>query len=469
MIGGRARRVRASCPAKARRRGRLVVALVGPVWLGLAGLVGCAHQRYDDSWAAGEYEGVSAAIDRRLAEDTIGEPPPTPGAIRWSTLDDANLALDRGIADIVLGQPREGRDWLAQAAAVLDERLDGLTQATGAVSSTLDERLKPYAGLPHEHVILRALLALIESAVGGPDAFAYANQVRVVERQLADLDLPPLATKPAEVYEPSPFAHYAAGVVLEALGSPDEARFAYEAAARALGVDPSGEAPAPIEELHPVIASALDPPPVVDPDTGLVHIFDLRAVAPALVQRKANATERALNLAAAAATALATDSIAPLIQFPLPVSAVEPPGPTSDPSRFPPILFEGDGLVMLRTLDMRIELGRYAERARVFELARGIARRVPKAVGLTAATEDDALAALALLLVTAGEGADTRTWSLLPATIDAARLRAPAGAYALSVAGETWTVPVAAGGATVVLVWRPSVQRTPTVLVGVLR
>jgi hypothetical protein len=112
-------------------------------------------------------------------------------------------------------------------------------------------------------------------------------------------------------------------------------------------------------------------------------------------------------------------------------------------------------------------------------LARAAFRRGAKAVAAKVAQDavdrsnqnDGGLGLLAglvtNLVLTAGEKADTRNWTSLPARLQVARFTLAGGEHEIDVAGSRARVRVAAGKDTIVIVLQPALDRAGVVLTDV--
>jgi hypothetical protein len=158
----------------------------------------------------------------------------------------------------------------------------------------------------------------------------------------------------------------------------------------------------------------------------------------------------------------------------VPVLAVHVPGvPPIEVSAF------GRKTATETLLDVNMVAGQQLDKMMPLIIARAVIRRAVKTAITTASSEavksnnrnstGDAAEfgfAIANLIWTAAERADTRSWSSLPAHIQVARLPLPAGVHAVRLGGEVEAdVRIAAGRDAYVVVIRPDPGRPGAILV----
>jgi hypothetical protein len=207
----------------------------------------------------------------------------------------------------------------------------------------------------------------------------------------------------------------------------------------------------------------------------VLHVFRLAGPGPFYATGSSPPTELALRIAQFAA-AIITDSYVPLMQtaVPVPVLAVNAPA-------IPPLEITAfDRSVATEPLlDVNMVAAQQLEKMMPMIVARAVIRRAIKAGATTAGSEavgnkkkernQDAIElgfALANLLWTASERADTRSWSSLPAQVQVARLPLPAGVHAVRLGpGLEADVRIAPGRDTYIVVVQPDPGRPGVVLV----
>jgi hypothetical protein len=183
-------------------------------------------------------------------------------------------------------------------------------------------------------------------------------------------------------------------------------------------------------------------------------------------------TQQALALAYVG-SALIGSGVGVLGQTPVPVPIVQ----VADPY-VPPLTIESAGGVTTSTgtiLDLNEVANQQLEANMPWILARAAIRRAVKAIAAKAAQDAASqqsssfglLAGLvANIAMTAGERAETRNWTTLPAQIQVARIDVAEGLQELAFGVQTKvSVRVAAGKHSFVVVLQPNLSQPPRVLV----
>ncbi len=441
-------------------------------------VVGC--RSYSDKLAEfrghylqGDFEGADAAVDRLIAKET-GESVETVASsnglgVKAGKGDTYLLLLDKAMTQLALGRPEVAIELLRKAR----DQLDGHESKTAKeffASVLTDDMARSYAGADYELILVRVMLCLcdllVHSSQTEGDAYAYALQIgekqqRIVESPLGE----DLGYKPRQEYRRVGIGAYLQGIILEATGARDGAARAYE---RCLSYEPGlGIA----EEAHRRAKEGR----YAAPGEGVLHVFYLAGPGPFYTTGQSPPTDLALRIAQIAA-ALVTDSYVPLMQteVPVPVLAVHVPGvPQLEVTAY------GRKAATETLLDVNMVAGQQLEKMMPLIIARAVIRRAVKATITTASSEavksrnrnstGDAAElgfALANLIWTATERADTRSWSSLPAHIQVARIPLPAGVHAVRLGGEVEAdVRITAGRDAYAVVIRPDPGRPGVILV----
>jgi len=423
-------------------------------------------------YAQADFAGADAAIDAVIAKESgtdLSDVAATqaraapPG--RRST---ALLLLEKSMTQLALDNPETAIELLRRARKVFDERQKHKAREFfGAVLS--DDRALEYRGADYEHILIRVMLCLadlvVHSSQTAGDAYAYALQVGEKQEQILGSPLgEDFGYRPRQEYRRVGIGAYLQGVVLEATGARDGAARAY---ARCLDYEPGFLLAE--EGLRRAEGGAYAPA-----GEGVVHVFYLGGPGPHYEEGTSPPTEIAMRIAQWIAAVL-VDSPVPLAQAPVPVPV--PVRRTYDVAPLP-VEAAGRATETEMLLDVNLVATQQLDAMMPLIVARAVVRRAVKATATTAVGEigrhrkarDRALielgAALANLIWTSAERADTRLWSSLPAQIHAARLPLPAGVHRVRLGGATEAqVRVAAGRDTYVLVVRPDPSRPGAVVV----
>ncbi len=359
-------------------------------------------------------------------------------------------------------------DLLRRSRDVLGERYND-ADVTGWLAAALtDDTLLEYKGADYEHVLVPSLLALADLLEGGQDAYAYALQVGEVQERILgstfgeNVDGKGNGYNPRKQYQRVAVGAYIEGLVRERESFTDEAFKAYERA-REWGPGAAALAEACERTTNGVYSRA---------GHGVVHVFYLGGRGPRLVQGRSPVTENALFLANV--TSIVTGGVGTLGQASIPVPTV-----AATNLSVPPLEVRAGGTTLGLTsllLDVNQVAVQQLEANMPWILARAVIRRTSKAVGANVAQRsverhNDPTAGLLVgiltnLVLTAGEKADTRNWTSLPATIQVARVELPEGVHALTLGPVMKAdVRVAAGKDSYVLVLQPDLSSRGVVIV----
>lgn len=448
------------------------------VLVALALAAGC--RSYSDKLAEfrgrylqGDFAGADEAVNRLIAKESGAKPEAVAKSnaldVKAGKGDTYLLLLDKAMAQLALGRPEVAIELMRKARDQLDAHESrSVAQYFGAVLT--DDTALDYAGADYELILVRVMLCLadliVHSSQTEGDAYAYALQVGEKQEKIVGSPLgEDIGYKPREEYRRVGIGAYLQGMILEATGARDAAARAY---GRCVGYEPG------IRIAEEALERATEGH-YAAPGEGVVHVFRLAGPGPFYATGTSPPTDFALRLAQLAA-AIVADSYVPFMQteVPVPVLAVAPVGAAPlEVSAF------GRTAASEPLLDVNMVAGQQLEKMMPMILARAVVRRAVKAAATTVGSEaigrnnknDTADAvelgfAIANLLWTAAERADTRSWSSLPAQIQVARLPLPAGVHAVRIGpGMGADLRIAAGRDAYILVIQPDPGRPGAVLI----
>ncbi|MBK6939201.1 MAG: hypothetical protein IPH13_03205 [Planctomycetes bacterium] len=442
--------------------------------LALCVSAGCASysqelQEYRLRYGAGEFASAEAALDERIADETgianeLLQQPKT--LARAEDVADGNghlLLLEKAMTRLGQGDPDGCIELLRRARDELDARY--ATSAVEAVKMTLsDDTARDYAGADYEHVLVRAMLALADLVSGGQDAFAYAVQIGTKQEEILGSEFgAEQGYKPRELYRRIAIGAYLEGVIQEAEHQPSEAARAYQRA-KQYGGD-SALLDAAIQRT--VFGR------YAREGCGVVHVFYLGGRGPHLVEGVDVATDQASKLAGIV-IALLRDRGSAFLQAPIKVPVVAVTDRT-----LAPLAIGGDAIGNEFTTPL-VDVNEIAIEQLEANLpwiqARALVRRGLKSFASAIAEmkfderENNGLAFLTAAMLnyiaTATENADTRNWTALPASFQAARIEVPAGDREFVFDGTTRVrVRVAAGHESYVVFLRTAPTSRGAVLI----
>lgn len=426
-----------------------------------------ARARYAD----GDFLAAETEIDRLLARETGVDSAllDRPELLsRDSDVGSGNghlLLLEKGMARLGQGDADGAIDLFRRGRDELDRRYrEDVLDYVGA--AILDDQWIDYSGADYEHLMVRVLLCLSDLTLGGPDAVPYAFQIGEKQEQILGSEFgASMDYAPRQGYRRLAIGAYLEGILRERSLASSDAQKAYERS-REYGGD-SALVRAALERTESGVYAPQG--------RGVVHVFRLVGRGPHLVEGVHAPTTLATRLAGAAVTIVSSRGAA-LIQAPVkvPVVAMTDVG-------VPQATIALDGKVVAGTetiLDVNRVAVEQLEANLPWIMARALIRRTLKA---TAASYLEAhvdrrnsgdlaflTAAAVNLLSTAIERADTRSWTSLPAEIQAARLELTAGDRTLSIAGAPpVNVRVTAGHDSYVLILQPNPGRPGVAIVDV--
>ncbi len=379
-------------------------------------LVGCAS-----------YSSQFAPIAADLADDNIDqalevldqEHPPERNQLLW--------LMNRGMLLRLKGDYATSNQEFS-AAKQLVERLDALSLREQALSLTINDTTRSYAGDPYEQVLLNVYSALNYLDLGQPDdARVEILQVDLRLAELADKEIGALS-------ETDPFARYLSGIIYEQSGEYSDAMIAYRSAYQAyqehgehyplnlpdsLKVDllRSSERLGLTEENHRYQEqfgiSHWQTTKALRQQGELIFLFH-NGLAPIKIEKSAM---------------LPIVGEGQIVRISLPEYLRRPPGFSSARLRI-------NGQVIETTLVENIEELAIAELARNMPIiiTRTLARAALKYTASHEVGKQNGLAGFAMNITgLLTERADTRSWQSLPADIQLARIPLDPGEYDLDV------------------------------------
>jgi hypothetical protein len=420
----------------------------------------------------GDFAGADEAVNGLIAKESGSKPEAVAQSnaldVKSAKGDTYLLLLDKAMTQLALGRPDVAVELMRKSRDQLDAHESKSVKDYFAAALTDDTALD-YAGADYELILVRVMLCLcdllVHSSQTAGDAYAYALQVGEKQQQILESPLgEDIGYKPRQEYRRVGIGAYLQGVILEATGSRDGAARAYQ---RCVGYEPG------VRIAEEALARAQGGR-YAEPGEGVLHVFRLAGPGPFYATGSSPPTELALRLAQLAA-AIVTDSYVPLMQTEVPVpvlAAAVPAVPPLEVSAF-------DRTTATEPiLDINMVAAQQLEKMMPLIVARAVVRRAIKAGATTAGSEvighnnrknQDAIElgfALANLLWTAAERADTRSWSSLPAQIHAARLPLPAGVHAVRLGPDMGVdLRISPGRDTYIILVQPDPGRPGVVLV----
>ena len=330
--------------------------------------------------------------------------------------DRAQYLLNTGLLKSITGDFEGAISDLHSAKDILNT-LQSISVSENLAAATINETLRSYDGSASERVLLHVLLSIDYLMLNDLDAARVeVLQANVVMNQLATEDMPTgqLAS-----------AHYIAGLVYELGGELDNARISYSKAANLMALR-NMSLPAPLRGSSPGLNWRLgmdgetngyreqyfvtiDPP---DPDAAEIFVIYWDGVVTGKRGRTTSVWVPDLNQ---------TVSLA-LPYYP-PSDYVEAPFTLSIAGR----THRTETIEDIETL-LRDDLA--DESAAIYAMT--LARMVTKSKLVSSAdNQNSSLALFTNILAMLSESADTRTWNMLPSSIQIARFSVPAGNYSL--------------------------------------
>jgi hypothetical protein len=349
-----------------------------------------------------------------------------------NSADAHRFQLELGIAHQANLDPKSAIKVLRKARDTLDQKAEG-NYTDWAASALLDDRSTAYAGSDYERVLVRAMLAACDLMAGGHDAFAYALQVLDKQQEIIAGFDPGKRRSPKDAYKLVAFGNYLRGIISEQRPrGRSEARREF---AKVLELAPwHRDAKANLKRATEGRFCA--------PGNGVVQILSMVGRAPFRVEVRERATSDAISIAQFIWAADKRGHFVPnQVPVPIPALAFYEENPETVA-----VFLNGKHIgetAMITDVEetARVEF----EAMRPWVLARSVIRRVVKAVVVEAGKEivshnvsekqereGDAgrmrsWIDIAGVIWTAMEGADLRSWNLLPASFQALRVEVPEG------------------------------------------
>ena len=394
---------------------------------------GCASfgertEKIRNEFTGGNIAKADAEIDKALNSKTL--------KIRRQSDADL-LKLNRAIIALSSGKPKEAEMLLREVRDQFDrhERDREKRVAEKAVSMLLDDNTVAYAGEDYENVLIRVFLALSNLMYDGTDAPAYALQIGYKQNEIirkGEMQDPKNSEQKinpkAESYRQVAIGQYLIGLMQEATyRNHDDVRKAYEAVNAWEPEFIQGRRD--LERAkHGVHAQS---------GNGVVYVFALVGAGPYKEQRNCEVLHDAQVLTTFLIAMMSNRPTLPDFAPIMIPNVVRPRETVSALS----VSISGKWQGQTETL---ADIGRMAEEQ--FEavkpqiIARAVVRRTLKKgilYGSKEALDANPWVGLAMdvggMIWESRETADTRSWNLLPAEIQVARLEVPAGEHQLTL------------------------------------
>ena len=396
-------------------------------------LTGCASfgertMRIRHEFTGGNIEKADAEIDKALKNN----------ALKIRQRSDANLLkLNRAIIALSNGKPKEAEVLLREVRDQFDqlEREREKRVAEKAMSMLIDDNTVAYSGEDYENVLIRVFLALSNLMHDGTDAPAYALQVGYKQNEIirkGEMKNPKNSqgtVNPKEQsYRQVAIGQYLIGLLQEATyRNHDDVIKAYQSVS---DWEPGfSQGRQDLERARRGVHA--------QPGNGVVYVFALVGAGPYKEQRNCEVLHEAQILTT----------------FLIAMMSSRPTLPDFAPVMIPYIVRPRDNVSALSVsisgrwqgqTETLTDIGRMAEEQ--FEvvmpqvIARAVVRRALKKgilYGSKEALDVDPWVGLAMdvgaMVLQSLETADTRSWNLLPAEIQVARLEVPAGEHRLTL------------------------------------
>ena len=359
-------------------------------------------------------------------------------ALKTKKRSDADLhKLNRAIVALSSGKPKEAETILREVRDRFDqlEREREKRIAEKAVSMLLDDNTVSYSGEDYENVLIRVFLALSNLMYDGTDAPAYALQIGYKQNEIIQKGVmkdPKNSDKTvnpkAEAYRQVAIGQYLIGLMQEATyRNHDDVIKAYEAVN--VWAPEFSQGRQDLERArHSVHAQ---------PGNGVIYVFALVGAGPYKVQKNCEVLHDAQIWTTFLIAMMSKRPVLPDFSPVMIPYIVRPRETVSAIS----VSVSGKWQGQTETLT---DIGRMAEEQ--FEaikpqiIARAVVRRTLKKgilYGSKEALDANPWVGLAMdagaMVLQSLETADTRSWNLLPAEIQVARLEVPAGEHRLTL------------------------------------
>jgi hypothetical protein len=418
------------------------------------------------AWHAGDIQAADRQIDVLIAGETdvgveaLAEDPSLATRLDCESGNTVLYALEKAATSLALTRYEVARTLLQNARSYYDQNLEH--SIGDAFASLGDDESRSYVGNDYEHLLLRVYAGLTEMMEGGEDAIAHMMSMDEVQERILSSDYGEAEEggyKPRERYRRLMIGSYFAGVLFEGEA---QGEMAYQRFKRA-----EQNQRVPTQLLQDAIART-EKGEFAPFGSGALHVVYFGGRGPYYVEGSDQATDLAVALAGIG-VAIAGRSASAFIQasVPVPVAVVEDP-------EVPPLTVRVPGQDPVDT-ELICELNEVVtsqlDANMPWIMARAIARRAIKAAA-AAATEqavssgaNDALVGffaglVANVALTAGERAETRSWTSVPAQVQAARIVLPEGVHRVELSDGNWAnVRIARGRNSFLLVFRPNLLR----------
>ena len=337
-------------------------------------------------------------------------------ATRPSTRDRGQYLLNTGLLKSISGD-FEGAIQDLQSAKDILNSLQAISVSENLAAATINETLRSYDGSPSERVLLHVLLSIDYLMQNDLDAARVeVLQAEVVMNELAREETPvgQLAS-----------AHYVAGLVYELGGELDDARISYRKAANLMELRNMSPPPSLKSSLQSLswrmgadegsnryreqLFPSVKPP---DPETAEIFVIYWDGV---VTSKRGKSTS------------VWSPELSQIVSLALPYY------PPSDYVQKPFTLSIAGQEHRTETIEDIEALSREDlddESAAIYAMT--LARMVSKYQMVKSAGEQsDSLALFTNIFAMLSEWADTRSWNMLPSTIQIARFSLPAGEYSL--------------------------------------
>jgi uncharacterized protein len=337
------------------------------------------------------------------------------------------VELDLAIAELTSGNPAACEQRLRKVR----DRFDHLEQKSLTESATsywTDDRVRAYAGEEYERVLIRAFLALSNLMNDGIDAEAYTLQLDEKQRDIYEAAYQRLGDEKIQQYPVTPFGFYLRGMLRESSGHDyDEATLNYT---RVCELSPNTRSFT--HDLNRATHGTHSAPGM-----GVLYVFAMVGQGPQKIAVTEEPTSAAIAISGGIISAVGP------YQLPPTIAPIQIPGIELTQSATDQVLVSVDQTSIGPT-DTIADIEQLAMQTYELNkneiLARAIARRVIKKATVAATTDAvdvDPMVSFAMMLAgsawEATEVADTRCWSLLPASIQVIRIEMPQGKHRIGI------------------------------------
>jgi uncharacterized protein len=335
------------------------------------------------------------------------------------------LKLDRGVAELAAGRPKEAEKLFREARDAMDfNSQDSVAEKAGSMLT--DDTHTAYAGEDYEKVLVRAMLAISNLMSGGEDAMAYALQVSDMQERIIANGAEGAQQNPKLAYKRVALGEYIHGAINEA------SRIDYNEAARSYMTVCNWEPDFPFgrADVERVLHGHHN-----QQGNGVLYVLALVGRGPYKVETVEPAATISMFAASAIVNATANRSIPPS------VAPIKVPKVVVHPNPMSSVMVVADGRPMGPTATIT-DVGRLAaeQYAAIYPrvVVRAVVRRAAKEGIMYGAkeamkTQKNSWTDLALnvggIVWEATEVADCRCWGLLPDRIQVLRIEMPAGEH----------------------------------------